>query len=109
MPMDAGWPTTYDCDSRQPKLATDTVWNKTPRHCSCLTAKGRVIRLTPEWSATLTLGLLQGCASTGSNEPLLITPHCRIIGYLFVGMFGWAQIVGHDPGERLEMCVTRRA
>src|ERR1700732_4916027 len=51
--MDAGWPTMYDCDSRQPKLATDTALNKTTRHCSCLTAKGRVIRLTPEWWPTL--------------------------------------------------------
>ena len=57
MPMDTGWPTTYDCDSRQPKLATDTVWNKTTRHCSCLTARGRVIRLTPEWSANRKLSI----------------------------------------------------
>jgi hypothetical protein len=31
--MDAGWPTTYDCDSRQPKLVTDTVFNKSTRSC----------------------------------------------------------------------------
>ena len=30
--MESGPPTTSDCDSRQPKLATDRIWNKATRH-----------------------------------------------------------------------------
>lgn len=50
MPKDAGWPTTYDCDSRQVKLATDAV-EQDYKALIPSNGEGRVIHLTPEWSA----------------------------------------------------------